>query len=84
MARAWGQVARWLDSSVACIPKPTEQNRAVLGSLLAGGAQSNMAPDAHLAALAIEHGLVLCSSDSDFARPNLRWDNPLAEPSRRR
>ena len=41
-------------------------------------------PDAHLAALAIEHGLVLCSSDSDFARfPGLRWDNPLIEPARR-
>jgi len=32
-----------------------------------------------LAALAIEHGLVLCSSDGGFARiPGLRWQNPLA------
>jgi uncharacterized protein len=85
MARAWGQVARWLDTAVAWIPQPTERHRAVLGSLLASGAQANLVPDAHLAALAIEHGLVLCSSDSDFARfPNLRWDNPLAEPVRRR
>ena len=84
-ARAWGQVARWLDSAVVWIPQPTEKHRAVLGSLLVGGAQANLVPDAHLAALAIEHGLVLCSSDSDFARfPNLRWDNPLAEPVRRR
>jgi len=30
-------------------------------------------------ALAIEHGLVLCSTDGDFARfPGLRWENPLA------
>jgi hypothetical protein len=37
-----------------------------------------------LAALAIEHGLVLCSSDSDFARfPGLRWDNPLIDPAKR-
>jgi len=36
-------------------------------------------PDAHLAALAIEHGLILCSADADFARfPGLRWENPLA------
>jgi predicted nucleic acid-binding protein len=34
--------------------------------------------DAHLAALAIEHGLTLCSADSDFAKfPGLRWQNPL-------
>ncbi len=36
--------------------------------------------DAHLAALAIEHGLILCSTDGDFARfPGLRWENPLHE-----
>jgi len=35
--------------------------------------------DVHLAALAIEHGLALCSADTGFARyPNLRWVNPLA------
>jgi predicted nucleic acid-binding protein len=35
--------------------------------------------DAHLAALAIEHGAELCSSDHDFARfPGLKWRNPLA------
>jgi predicted nucleic acid-binding protein len=46
--------------------------------------RGNLVPDAHLAALAIEHGLVLCSSDSDFARfPGLRRDNPLSEPARR-
>ena len=34
--------------------------------------------DAHLAALAIEHGLILCSTDGDFARfPGLHWENPL-------
>lgn len=37
-----------------------------------------MVPDAHLAALAIEHGLTLCSTDGDFARfAGLRWNNPL-------
>jgi predicted nucleic acid-binding protein len=35
---------------------------------------------AHLAALAIEHGLTLCSTDGDFARfSGLRWENPLRE-----
>jgi hypothetical protein len=36
--------------------------------------------DAHLAALAIEHGIVLCSADGDFGRfQDLRWNNPLSE-----
>ena len=53
--------------------------REILGPLLhAATSRSNLVPDAHLAALAIEHGLVLCSTDADFARfPNLRWQNPL-------
>ena len=35
--------------------------------------------DADLAALAIEHGLILCSTDGDLDRfPGLRWQNPLA------
>ena len=34
---------------------------------------------AWLDALAIEHGLELCSNDGDFARfQGLRWSNPLA------
>jgi len=37
------------------------------------------AAPATLAALAIEHGLVLCSTDGDFARfSGLRWRNPVA------
>ena len=45
---------------------------------IAVGAGGNLTSDAHLAALAIEHGAVLCSSDADFARfPRLEWRNPL-------
>jgi hypothetical protein len=37
-------------------------------------------PDAHLAALAIENGLMLSSADSDFARfPELRFENPVLD-----
>jgi predicted nucleic acid-binding protein len=37
-----------------------------------------LVPDAHLAALAIEHGLAVASADSDVARfPEVRWENPL-------
>ena len=43
------------------------------------GPSLNHVPDADLAALALEHGLALCSTDSDFARfAGLRWENPIA------
>ena len=86
IARAWAQAEAWLGSPMAWVPQPTERHSEVLGRLLVShDARGNLVPDAHLAALAIEHGLVLCSSDSDFARfPGLRWDNPLIEPAKRR
>jgi uncharacterized protein len=60
---------------------PTERHAEVLAGLLAQpGIHGNLVSDAHLAALAIEHGLILCSTDRDFARfANLRWINPLAQ-----
>lgn len=43
------------------------------------GTAGNLTNDAHLAALAIEHGAELCSSDNDFSRfEGVRWVNPLA------
>jgi toxin-antitoxin system PIN domain toxin len=79
-ADAWAQVLAWLACEPAWTPNPGERHAAVLGALLQQpGIQANRVPDAHLAALAIEHGLILCSSDGGFARfPNLRWMNPLA------
>ena len=80
IAEAWDQVSAWLGCSVAWIPQPIERHIGVLGSLLAlPGVRAKLVPDAHLAALAIAHGLTLCSTDGDFARfPGLRWMNPLA------
>lgn len=80
IAAAWQQVGEWLDRAPVWIPSPTDQHREVLGSLLeSAGQRANLVPDAHLAALAIEHGLRLCTTDGDFARfPGLRWENPLA------
>ena len=80
MAYAWQQVTHWLAAAPVWTPAPTERHAEVLGNLLAlPGVHGNLAPDAHLAALAIEHGLTLCSADGDFARfPGLRWLNPLA------
>jgi toxin-antitoxin system PIN domain toxin len=80
MARAWQQVAAWLAADPVWIPQPTERHPGVLGNLLSQpGVHGNLVPDAHLAALSIEHGLILCSTDGDFARfPGLRWENPLS------
>jgi toxin-antitoxin system PIN domain toxin len=77
----WRQVELWLSSDAAWIPQPTGSHARVLGDLLvSSNAYGDLVPDAHLAALAIEHGLTLCSNDRDFARfPKLRWNNPLSD-----
>ena len=76
---AWLQVEEWLDHPRVWIPEPTEDHARVLGRLLEQArVTANLVPDAHLAAIAIEHGLTVCSADSDFARfPQLDWVNPL-------
>ena len=76
---AWRQVEEWLDCPASWIPTPTDKHRQVLSRLLASSnLRANLVPDAHLAALAVEHGLILCSTDGDFARfPDIRWENPL-------
>jgi uncharacterized protein len=80
VASAWDQVLIWLACDPVWIPTPTERHAQVLGELLAlPGVHANLVSDAHLAALAIEHGLTLCSVDGDFARfRGLRYTNPLA------
>lgn len=77
---AWRQVRAWLECDVAWIPVPGAKHPDIFGGLLEHRfVTSRLVPDAHLAALAIEHGLTLCSSDGDFAKfPQLKWENPLA------
>ena len=81
MAVALEQVLAWLECQPVWIPQPTDRHAEVLSSLLAPpGLYGNLVSDAHLAALAIEHGLTLCSTDSDFSRfPGLRLLNPLRQ-----
>jgi uncharacterized protein len=83
LASAWRQVEEWLACEPAWVPLPGPEHPAILRSLLESpGMTSRLVPDAHLAALAIEHGLTLCSTDGDFSRfPSLAWKNPLAVDS---
>jgi toxin-antitoxin system PIN domain toxin len=76
---AWQQLHAWLACETAWIPQPTERHAELLGQFLTlPGIHGNLIPDAHLAALAVEHGLMLCSTDGDFARfRGLRWLNPI-------
>ncbi|MBA3745889.1 MAG: type II toxin-antitoxin system VapC family toxin [Solirubrobacterales bacterium] len=63
------QVTRWLDEPAAVIAEPTTRHAAILTGLLRDtGTAGNLVNDAHLAALAIEHGAQIVSHDRDFAR----------------
>jgi uncharacterized protein len=79
-SQAWRQVEEWLACGPVWTPLPTSRHEEVMRDLLQTPTMtSRMVPDAHLAALAIEHGLTLCSTDGDFSRfLGLRWENPLA------
>ncbi|MFN7973733.1 MAG: TA system VapC family ribonuclease toxin [Acidobacteriota bacterium] len=75
---AWRQVESWLDVAVVWIPQPGDRHREILATLMPLATQPDLVADAHLAAIAIEHGLTLASTDGDFARfPGLSFRNPL-------
>lgn len=78
---AWEQVESWLAAEAAWIPVPTSRHRQTLRACMAtSGLRANDVPDAHLAALSLEHGLSLATSDSGFARfEGLRWFDPLRD-----
>jgi uncharacterized protein len=81
--KAWRHIEKWLAADVAWVPVPTDRHGEVLGRLITENEiRGNLIADAHLAALAIEHGVGVCSADSDFARfPEVRWVNPMASPA---
>lgn len=78
-AEAHAAVASWLAQPNAGIIEPGERHLELLGDLLREGqASGGLVMDAVLAALAIEHGATLCTTDRDFARfAALDWRNPL-------
>jgi uncharacterized protein len=66
---ATAQVQTWLSAPAAVLVQPTNRHAELLrGLLLDSGTGGNLTTDAHLAALAIEHGAELVSYDRDFAR----------------
>ena len=69
----------WLARPQVVVLHPTDRHARILRGLLQGvGTAGNLVTDAHLAALAIEHGATLESSDHDFGRfAGLRWEDPL-------
>jgi toxin-antitoxin system PIN domain toxin len=77
---AFGYVGEWLDRPVASTLAPGPHHFTLMRELLQPlGTAGNLTSDAHLAALAIENGAELCSSDTDFGRfPGLRWTDPLS------
>jgi len=81
VVEATGIVASWREQPVVRPASPGERHFAILERFLVDGqARGPLVSDAHLAALAVEHGAVLYTSDRDFARfPGLRHVNPLRE-----
>ncbi|MEQ7007151.1 type II toxin-antitoxin system VapC family toxin [Actinopolymorpha sp. B17G11] len=71
----------WLQRENVVIPQPGSRHATILRGLLDDlGTGGNLVSDAHLAALAIEHGFELCSCDADFSRfSGLRWRDPLRD-----
>ena len=79
-SEACADARAWLARPNVAVLHPADGHADVLFHLLESvGTASNLTTDAHLAALAIEHQALLCSTDADFGRfPGLRWINPLA------
>lgn len=74
-------VETWMEQPRVVLLAPEERHWPLLRSAILGGqASGTLVSDAHLAALTIEHGGVLYTSDRDFTRfPGLRWKNPLSD-----
>jgi toxin-antitoxin system PIN domain toxin len=74
-------VEDWLENELVWVPTPSGRHVELVADLMRRyQLRGNLIPDAQLAALAIEHGIDVCSADTDFARfTEVRWHNPLAD-----
>jgi uncharacterized protein len=75
---AFQVIEHWLGHARAQVVHPGERHARILGGLLrSAGTAGNLTTDAHLAALAIEHGATILSFDRDFARfEGVQWRVP--------
>jgi len=73
-------ISSWLEQPNVGVVEPGDRHLEILGGLLRDGqAKGPRVMDAALAAIALEHGATLCSTDRDFARfAGLDWHNPIA------
>jgi len=79
--QALSRVQSWMDQPSVRIVHSSERHWSLFRNMLQDGqAVANLVTDAHLAALALEMGCELISTDSDFSRfPGIRWRNPLKQ-----
>ena len=68
----------WLSRPLAVVVEPTPRHLDILSGILREtGTAANLVTDAHLAAIAVEHGAEICSFDADFSRfRGVRWRPP--------
>ncbi len=80
MAEAADCVSAWLAQPAAGLLEPGERHWEILQALSRlGQASGPLVMDAALAAIAMEHGATLQTTDRDFARfPGVKWNNPIA------
>jgi len=79
LTEATAIVTGWLERPTVTVVNPGERHWDILRDMMIKGqARGPLITDAHLAALAIEHGAALATTDRDFARfPGLKFFNPL-------
>jgi len=77
-ATALNVVDTWLAAPLAMVPHPASRHASIMRELLlSAGTAGNLVSDAHLAALALEHGARICTFDRDFGRfPGVRGFAP--------
>ncbi|HUP65191.1 MAG TPA: TA system VapC family ribonuclease toxin [Thermoanaerobaculia bacterium] len=80
IAEAIGAVDSWLMQPAVHVLEPGPRYWSILQKLLIEAqVRGNLVSDAHLAALAIEHGATLCTTDRDFTLfPGLRLLDPVS------
>ena len=73
-------VGEWIEQPNATVVVPGPRHWAILRRMLEStGVGANLTTDAHIAALAFEHGYTVASNDADFARfEGVRLTDPLS------